>query len=67
MHASTPLRIAAAFSMLAASPAHAELSAEELAKLAQNPVGNLISPVGQVAAQPLPDNSPSRIPPANVR
>jgi hypothetical protein len=27
----------------AASPAHAELSAEELAKLAQNPVGNLIS------------------------
>lgn len=28
---------------LAASPAHAELSAEELAKLAQNPVGNLIS------------------------
>ena len=28
---------------LAASPARAELSAEELAKLAQNPVGNLIS------------------------
>ena len=27
----------------AAMPAHAELSAEELAKLAQNPVGNLIS------------------------
>ena len=29
--------------LLAATPAHAELSAEELAKLAQNPVGNLIS------------------------
>jgi hypothetical protein len=29
--------------LLAAVPAHAELSAEELAKLAQNPVGNLIS------------------------
>ena len=29
--------------LLAAAPAHAELSAEELAKLAQNPVGNLIS------------------------
>ena len=29
--------------LLAAGPAHAELSAEELAKLAQNPVGNLIS------------------------
>jgi len=28
---------------VAATPAHAELSAEELAKLAQNPVGNLIS------------------------
>ena len=28
---------------LAAAPAHAEMSAEELAKLAQNPVGNLIS------------------------
>jgi len=28
---------------LAATPAYAELSAEELAKLAQNPVGNLIS------------------------
>ena len=27
----------------AAAPAHAEMSAEELAKLAQNPVGNLIS------------------------
>lgn len=27
----------------AAAPAHAELSAEELAKIAQNPVGNLIS------------------------
>jgi hypothetical protein len=29
--------------LLATAPAHAELSAEELAKLAQNPVGNLIS------------------------
>ncbi len=29
--------------LLAATPAHAELSAEELAKLAQNPVGNLVS------------------------
>ena len=29
--------------LLAAVPAHAELSSEELAKLAQNPVGNLIS------------------------
>lgn len=33
----------AAGALLAAVPAHAELSAEELAKLAQNPVGNLIS------------------------
>src|SRR5437879_13213773 len=36
----------AAFALLAACialPARAELSAEELAKLAQNPVGNLIS------------------------
>jgi hypothetical protein len=35
----------AAFSLgaLATEPAHAEMSAEELAKLAQNPVGNLIS------------------------
>ena len=30
-------------SFLLAAPAHAELSAEELAKLAQNPVGNLVS------------------------
>ena len=29
--------------MIATAPAHAEMSAEELAKLAQNPVGNLIS------------------------
>lgn len=29
--------------MLAAMRGHAEMSAEELAKLAQNPVGNLIS------------------------
>ena len=28
---------------LAAAPSHAEMSAEELAKLAQNPVGNLVS------------------------
>jgi hypothetical protein len=35
----------AAFALvgLAVAPAHAEMSAEELAKLAQNPVGNLIS------------------------
>ena len=41
----TPWRIAtaAAVAMLAAAPAFAALSAEELAKLAQNPVGNLIS------------------------
>ena len=32
-----------AVAALVAVPAHAELSAEELAKLAQNPVGNLIS------------------------
>jgi hypothetical protein len=32
-----------AWSAMAALPAHAEMSAEELAKLAQNPVGNLIS------------------------
>ena len=32
-----------AVAMWAAAPAHAALSAEELAKLAQNPVGNLIS------------------------
>src|SRR5580765_7145571 len=36
-----PLLFGAA--MLVAMRAHAELSAEELAKLAQNPVGNLIS------------------------
>ena len=29
--------------LVATTPAHAEMSAEELAKLAQNPVGNLIS------------------------
>ena len=29
--------------LMATAPAHAEMSAEELAKLAQNPVGNLIS------------------------
>jgi len=32
-----------ALACFSASPVHAELSAEELAKLAQNPVGNLIS------------------------
>jgi hypothetical protein len=32
-----------AAALFATSPAHAEMSAEELAKLAQNPVGNLIS------------------------
>ena len=38
------MRAALAAGLLAALPAaHAELSAEELAKLAQNPVGNLIS------------------------
>ena len=34
---------AAAIAFLGATQAHAELSAEELAKLAQNPVGNLVS------------------------
>jgi hypothetical protein len=38
------LRLAALLAALATTPlAHAEMSAEELAKLAQNPVGNLIS------------------------
>ena len=38
------MAVAALATALAASaPAHADLSAEELAKLAQNPVGNLIS------------------------
>ena len=38
------IRVAAfAVIMVAASAAHAELSSEELAKIAQNPVGNLIS------------------------
>jgi hypothetical protein len=44
--ASTPLLFATAISvvtMLTATPAAAEMSEEELAKLAQNPVGNLIS------------------------
>lgn len=40
----TPGRAATALAaLLAASPALAEMSAEELAKLAQNPVGNLVS------------------------
>ena len=33
----------AALGLALAAPLHAEMSAEELAKLAQNPVGNLIS------------------------
>ena len=38
------LRVVASAAMVfAAAAAHAEMSAEELAKLAQNPVGNLIS------------------------
>ena len=41
-HAGAPL-CAAALTALCTLPAHAEMSAEELAKLAQNPVGNLIS------------------------
>jgi hypothetical protein len=36
-------RSVAAAALLAAAASHAEMSAEELAKLAQNPVGNLIS------------------------
>src|SRR5215813_961546 len=43
MQVSTPLRIAAVLATFATAQAHAALSAEELAKLAQNPVGNLIS------------------------
>ena len=39
----TPRLLAATAMTLAATTAHAEMSAEELAKLAQNPVGNLIS------------------------
>ena len=35
--------VAVAAALLTATAAHAEMSAEELAKLAQNPVGNLIS------------------------
>jgi hypothetical protein len=38
-----PIILAVASALFAASPARAEMSAEELAKLAQNPVGNLIS------------------------
>ena len=34
-----------------AMQAHAEMSAEDLAKLAQNPVGNLISLPWQIRAQ----------------
>jgi hypothetical protein len=46
MAARSPRKIAASLLFLAAcstNPAFAEMSAEELAKLAQNPVGNLIS------------------------
>ncbi|MCC6868112.1 MAG: transporter [Burkholderiales bacterium] len=45
MHNRKPTTIiaAAAIATALATPVHAELSAEELAKLAQNPVGNLIS------------------------
>jgi len=44
-HDKTRWLTAAAFAaaLLATAPAHAEMSATELAKLAQNPVGNLIS------------------------
>ena len=37
------LKLTSCVVALAAAPAHAELSAEDLAKIAQNPVGNLIS------------------------
>ena len=40
---SAKISLMLAAAILLATPAHAELSAEELAKLAQNPVGNLIS------------------------
>jgi hypothetical protein len=45
MQRRSTLRAVAAFALaaLATSPAYAAMSAEELAKLAQNPVGNLIS------------------------
>ena len=45
MESRSTLRAVAALvvSALAVAPAHAEMSAEELAKFAQNPVGNLIS------------------------
>ena len=45
MHRRATLRAVAAFALatFAVAPAYAEMSAEELAKLAQNPVGNLIS------------------------
>ena len=41
--ARTPAAAAFVGMLIGALPAHAEMSAEELAKLAQNPVGNLIS------------------------
>src|SRR5262249_14328920 len=43
----------AAVAVLAATQAHAELSAEELTKLAQNPVGNLISARRPASARPI--------------
>ena len=42
-HGNWMVAILTAAGLLAVAPARAELSAEELAKLAQNPVGNLIS------------------------
>jgi hypothetical protein len=43
LHLHRSCSIAIVAGMLLAAPAYAEMSAEELAKLAQNPVGNLIS------------------------
>lgn len=45
MQCTSTLRAVAAFALatLAVAPAYAAMSADELAKLAQNPVGNLIS------------------------
>ncbi len=44
----TAVAALAAAAVLAAHPARAELSSEELAKLAQNPVGNLIFHFGKL-------------------
>jgi hypothetical protein len=43
MKTAAQIAVTLAAALLGLSPAHAEMSAEELAKLAQNPVGNLIS------------------------